>query len=72
MREYVRVRDVGVQRVAENCSQLQKLVVSSFTGVTSASVEEIAKHSPHLQAFQVAFCKEVAKKSLLFVVEHCS
>ncbi|KAF9185187.1 Antagonist of MEN (Mitotic Exit Network) [Haplosporangium sp. Z 767] len=66
-----KLTDKIVVSVAENCPQLQQLLVPGCSKVTDIGISQIALHCPKMKHLDLRACSNVSDESLTLVARHC-
>jgi hypothetical protein len=66
-----RLTDKIVIAVAENCPQLQQLLMPGCAKVTDSGISKVALHCPRMKHLDLRACSNVSDESLLLVAKHC-
>ncbi|KAI8393554.1 uncharacterized protein BYT42DRAFT_541805 [Radiomyces spectabilis] len=64
------VNDTAINHVAEHCSQLEELDLSSAE-ITDTSLRAIADHCQHLRWLNIASCELVSEEGLWYLARKC-
>ncbi|KAI1317064.1 Antagonist of MEN (Mitotic Exit Network) [Mortierella claussenii] len=66
-----KLTDSIVVAVAENCPQLQQLLMPGCAKVTDVGITQVALHCPRMKHLDLRACSNVSDESLLLVAKHC-
>ncbi|KAI7815838.1 hypothetical protein BC939DRAFT_404707 [Gamsiella multidivaricata] len=66
-----RLTDKIVVSVAENCPQLQQLLMPGCAKVTDIGISKIALRCPRMKHLDLRACSNVSDESLVLVAKHC-
>lgn len=66
-----RLTDRIVISIAENCPQLQQLLMPGCAKVTDQGITQVALHCPRMRHLDLRACSNVSDESLILVARHC-
>ncbi|KAF9360032.1 Antagonist of MEN (Mitotic Exit Network) [Mortierella sp. AD094] len=66
-----KLTDKIVVAVAENCPQLQQLLMPGCAKVTDVGISQIALRCPRMKHLDLRACSNVSDESLILVARHC-
>ncbi|KAG0290956.1 Antagonist of MEN (Mitotic Exit Network) [Linnemannia gamsii] len=66
-----RLTDRIVISIAENCPQLQQLLMPGCAKVTDQGIAQVALHCPRMRHLDLRACSNVSDESLILVARHC-
>ncbi|KAF9924608.1 Antagonist of MEN (Mitotic Exit Network) [Linnemannia zychae] len=66
-----KLTDRIVISIAENCPQLQQLLMPGCAKITDAGISQIARHCPKMRHLDLRACSNVSDESLILVAQHC-
>ncbi|KAF9434906.1 Antagonist of MEN (Mitotic Exit Network) [Entomortierella beljakovae] len=66
-----KLTDKIVISVAENCPQLQQLLMPGCAKITDASITQVALHCPRMKHLDLRACSNVSDESLILVAKYC-
>ncbi|KAF9912001.1 Antagonist of MEN (Mitotic Exit Network) [Linnemannia zychae] len=66
-----KLTDRIVISIAENCPQLQQLLMPGCAKVTDQGITQVALHCPRMRHLDLRACSNVSDESLILVARHC-
>ncbi|KAF9085299.1 Antagonist of MEN (Mitotic Exit Network) [Mortierella sp. AD031] len=66
-----KLTDRIVISIAENCPQLQQLLMPGCAKVTDLGISQVALHCPRMRHLDLRACSNVSDESLILVARHC-
>lgn len=66
-----KLTDRIVISIAENCPQLQQLLMPGCAKVTDQGIAQVALHCPRMRHLDLRACSNVSDESLILVARHC-
>jgi hypothetical protein len=66
-----KLTDRIVISIAENCPQLQQLLMPGCAKVTDHGIAQVALHCPRMRHLDLRACSNVSDESLILVARHC-
>ncbi|KAG0210425.1 Antagonist of MEN (Mitotic Exit Network) [Mortierella sp. GBA30] len=66
-----KLTDKIIVAVAENCPQLQQLLIPGCSKITDLGISEIALHCPRMKHLDLRACSNVSDESLILVARNC-
>ncbi|KAF9959012.1 Antagonist of MEN (Mitotic Exit Network) [Mortierella alpina] len=66
-----KLTDKIILSVAENCPQLQQLLVPGCSKITDVGISQIALHCPRMRHLDLRACSNISDESLILVARHC-
>ncbi|KAF9126584.1 Antagonist of MEN (Mitotic Exit Network) [Mortierella sp. 14UC] len=66
-----KLTDKIVISIAENCPQVQQLLMPGCAKVTDQGITQVALHCPRMRHLDLRACSNVSDESLILVARHC-